>query len=379
MKIGIDVKNLHAGAAGIGRYTRCLLHAMLPLAAAEAPELRFFLISGPQVTRGALESLGGGAEEWRSAVRSSVLRGLGPVPHAIRSLGLDVFHGLDHAGLPVRTYRAKGVVTLHDLLPISRPEFFTLKHRLVVRALLPAAVRRAHVVIVPTRAVRAAAVARLRLREAAVVVVPEGCEPRFRPEPDPAAEARVRERYRLPERYLLTVGTLEPRKNHAALLEAYARLGERLAPQRPPALVVAGMPGWGAGPIFRRIETHPLRESIHRLGFVEDQDLPHLYRGATAFAFPSHDEGFGLPVLEAMASGVPVVASTAPALAEVSGKAAVLVGAEEAEALAEALALLLCDEGERTARIEAGLARAREFTWERTARRTLEVYRSLLS
>jgi glycosyltransferase involved in cell wall biosynthesis len=208
-----------------------------------------------------------------------------------------------------------------------------------------------------------------------VHVVHEAAAPHFAPPPT-AEIARIRARYGLDGRYVLFVGLLEPKKNLAGLVEAVARC--RAGGGWGAAhLAVAGDSGWGDD-LAAAVSRLGLAETVRFLGAVADGDLPALYAGADVFVFPSLWEGFGLPVLEAMAAGAPVVASRRGALPEVAGDAALLVE-PEAAALADALGRVLGDARLRERLREAGLARARGFSWERAAAETLAVYRAALA
>lgn len=367
MRIGIEGKVLSPAAAGIGRYCLNLLRSLAALGAADA---EFVLFTGPQTARDLAAELAEHWREQRSPLRSSVLRSLITLPRGIRRHGLDVFHGLDHVGLPWFGGRGRCVVTVHDIMPLEHPEWFRLRHRWVVRLALRRVLRRAEAIIVPSDCVRRDIVRRGLAGEARIVVIPEGCERRFNAVPDPNAMERVAGKYRLPKRYVLFVGTLDPRKNLARLLGALARVEESGL-----SLVVAGAPGWRADEIQARANGLGLAERVRFTGFVDEQDLPQLYRGAQLFAFPSLYEGFGLPLLEAMACGVPVVASNVSAMPEVAGDAALLVDPRSEEQLAEAISRVAVDDALRGRMRERGARRAAEFTWEQAARRTMEIYR----
>ncbi len=185
-------------------------------------------------------------------------------------------------------------------------------------------------------------------------------------------------RYGLPPRYVLAVGTLEPRKNLTTLLAAFARLRRNGEVDADLRLVLAGARGWLEEPIFATVRSLGLEDAVRFTGFVDDDDLPAVYSGAALFVFPSLHEGFGLPLLEAMACGVPVVTSNVSSMPEVAGDAATLVDPRDGEGLAAAIGRLLRDEALRDRLREAGIARARQFSWEATARRTLDAYASLL-
>ena len=378
MRIGLDGKILTLRAGGTGRYAINLTRAMLAEAAAHRPDIEFVVLTGPQTSREVMEEFRGRCEECFLGAKSSVIRSLTLVPAALRRLRVDVFHGMDHVGIPLVGRSGKYVVTVHDVIPLILPETFTPRHRLVVRLALARVRRKADLVVVPSHAVKRDVVRRVGLPENRVVVTHEGCEPRFRPVRSAAARRDVAARYGLPPRYVLAVGTLEPRKNLTTLLEAFARLrldGEVDADLR---LVLAGARGWLDEPIFATVRSLGLEDAVRFTGFVDDADLPAVYSGAALFVFPSLHEGFGLPLLEAMACGVPVVTSNISSMPEVAGDAAVLVDPRDTDGLAAAIARLLRDEALRDRLREAGIARARQFSWEATARRTLDAYASVV-
>ena len=378
MRIGLDGKILTLRAGGTGRYAISLTRAMLAEAAARRPDLEFVVLTGPQTSREVMEEFRGRCEEHFLSAKSSVIRSLTLVPAALRRLRVDVFHGMDHVGIPLVGRSGKYVVTVHDVIPLILPETFTPRHRLVVRLALARVRRKADLVVVPSHAVKRDVVRRVGLPEDRVVVTHEGCEPRFRPVRSEGALRDVAARYGLPPRYVLAVGTLEPRKNLTTLLEAFARLRRDGAVDADLRLVLAGARGWLDEPIFATVRSLGLEDAVRFTGFVDDDDLPAVYSGAALFVFPSLHEGFGLPLLEAMACGVPVVTSNVSSMPEVAGDAATLVDPRDGEGLAAAIARSLRDAPLRGRLREAGIARARQFSWEATARRTLDAYASLV-
>ena len=378
MRIGLDGKILTLRAGGTGRYAISLTRAMLAEAAARRPDLEFVVLTGPQTSREVMEEFRGRCEEHFLSAKSSVIRSLTLVPAALRRLRVDVFHGMDHVGIPLVGRSGKYVVTVHDVIPLILPETFTPRHRLVVRLALARVRRKADLVVVPSHAVKRDVVRRVGLPGDRVVVTHEGCEPRFRPVRSEGALRDVAARYGLPPRYVLAVGTLEPRKNLTTLLEAFARLRRDGAVDADLRLVLAGARGWLDEPIFATVRSLGLEDAVRFTGFVDDDDLPAVYSGAALFVFPSLHEGFGLPLLEAMACGVPVVTSNVSSMPEVAGDAATLVDPRDGEGLAAAIARSLRDAALRDRLREAGIARARQFSWEATARRTLDAYASLV-
>lgn len=247
-------------------------------------------------------------------------------------------------------------VTVHDTVPWSHPHTLTARGVRWHKAMIGRALRTADAVVVPTRSV-ATELAELVPVGARVLVIPHGVTPAFASATDPAARSLD-----LPDRYVLAVGTVEPRKGLDVLVDAMARLHRTVAPA--PALLLVGQPGWGGLDPRGLAERHGLAaESVRVLGKVPDADLATIMRRATVLAVPSLAEGFGLPLLEGMAAGVPVVHSDAPALVEVAGGAGIAVPRGDADALATALRTLLADPAWADRLVAAGRARAAEFSW----------------
>ena len=286
----------------------------------------------------------------------------------VREQALDVVHYPNQFGGPFLPAAIKRVATLHDLTPLLFPEHHPRTRVLAYRLLLRRSLRRATHVIVDAASTRTDLVARRLAAADAVTVVPLAASAAFRPAPPHTDLAR---RYDLPRRFVLSVGVLEPRKNYARLVAAVQRLrdaGEDIG------LVIAGRDGWHWENPLDAPAHADLRPHARLLRNLPEADLPALYRHATAFAYPSLYEGFGLPLLEAMASGVPVVTSNVSSMPEVVGDAALLVDPTDPAALTTALQRVLRDPALHTRLRTAGLQRAAEFSWERTARETLAVY-----
>jgi len=240
--------------------------------------------------------------------------------------------------------------------------------------MMPHFVRAAGAVIAVSESTRRDLLAHLKVEPERVYVVYGGVAERFRPA-SLAKIQEVRARYHLPERFILTVGTIEPRKNYLRLLEAYRRLLDQGYNE---GLVIVGKLGWRYKTFFQRLRELNLEQSVTLLGFVADDDLPALYSAAEIFVYPSLYEGFGLPPLEAMACGIPVVASNTSSLPEVVGDAGLLVSPYETAALAAALKKLLDDASLRAALRARGFRQAAKFRWETAARCTLEVYKEVI-
>jgi glycosyltransferase involved in cell wall biosynthesis len=263
------------------------------------------------------------------------------------------------------------VLTVYDLVALTHPELAKKSNVLHYRWRLPRSARAAARIIVPLERVARQVVERLGVERERVRVVPLGVDARLKP-PSLDARARVRARHHLNRPYILSVGNIEPKKNLPMLLRAFASLKRNGLPHE---LVIVGKRGWKCRDVLRLPAELDIEADVRFLGYVEDDDLAGLYGGAELFAFPSLVEGFGLPPLEAMACGTPVVASDAEALVESTGDAAEHVPALDPEALANAMRRVLSDAALRERLRAAGLARAARFTWPRAAELTRAVYR----
>lgn len=269
------------------------------------------------------------------------------------------------------------VVTLHDLSHMHYPQFHPRERIVYLDHYLPRTLQQATCLITVSEFVRQEIITLLGVQAERIVTVHNGVDPAFCPYSDLSLPP-ILNRYSLqPGGYLLVVATLEPRKNLLRLVEAYGRLPTSLRQQHP--LVIVGARGWLTEELERRLEPLERSGQIKRLGYIPQDDLPLIYAGAHAFAFPSLYEGFGLPVLEALASGIPVLTSNRSSLPEVAGDAALLIDPEDVEALTAGLERLLTDEEWRAQAVERGLRQARLFSWERCIEETVAVYRRALA
>jgi len=289
------------------------------------------------------------------------------LPWVARNVGLDLLHSL--AFVSPLAAPCPAVVTVYDLSFLRHPEKFRASNSLYLRIFTRLSCRQARQVMAISRSTRNDVIAAYGLAPARVTVVYPGCEPQFQPLPHAVVEA-FRERLGLPGRFVLYLGTLEPRKNVGLLVRAFARA------RRPGVkLVLAGAPGWHVAETYRAIEEAGLAGDVVMPGYIKAQEKVLWYNAADVFAYPSAYEGFGLPVLEALACGTPVVTSDSAALPEVAGDAACLVPAGDEAALAAALTTLLDDDSRRMALAARGPAQAAKFSWSVAAERVAEVYR----
>lgn len=356
-------------SAGIHTYCRQLL-THLP---AVEPEARFHIYGGR-----ACDNAGEHVQQYGApfSLQRPPLRILWEqfaLPVLVARRAPDLLHGFAYA-LP-RLSGRPGVVTVHDLSFLRFPEAFPASQRLYLRWMTAASCRRAKRVIAVSQATAADLNVLLGVSPAKIAVIYNGVDARFRPYPLAAVE-EMRQRQGWPTSFILMLGTLEPRKNHLVLLQAYARYRHLAA--HPLPLLIGGGKGWFYEIIFAQVETLDLAAHVHFLDFVPAEHLPWLYNAADLFVYPSRYEGFGLPVAEAMACGLPTITTTASSLPEVAGEAALTLDPDDSEALAHSMHAVLQHPDRRAAMREAGLAQARRFRWPDTATATARVYASVL-
>jgi len=372
--IVIDYTAAVRQVGGIGRYTRGLVHA---LAAMDVTDHYVLLVMGngadPEIRTPAFRLCCAPLAERHTNILWHRL-GL-PIPKVEWFTGpSDIFHSPNFVLPPAS---ARTVLTVHDLSFLRVPECAEPSLRSYLSRVVPRSVARADRVLADSHNTKADVVELLRTPEEKVDVVPAGVEDRFRPIADKAQLEAVRRKYDLGTRpFILSVGTLEPRKNFSGLMEGYALL--RQGNRFPHRLVIAGKKGWLYEGIFDAARRLKLGDDVHFVGFVADEDLPALYNLADLFAFPTLYEGFGLPALEAMACGTPVVTAGNSSMPELVGDAALLIEATDTEGLAQAMGQVLADSELRTTLVARGLARARLFSWSQAAHKLLQAYEHVL-
>ncbi len=372
-RIYIDVSAAVHAKAGIGRYAASLARA---LAASQPGRFALFYNRGtatePPEGLEALpaRTVRAGYKPWRMAVWLGHLAGLGfnrLVP------GAELFHATEHLLPPLRGVPT--VLTVHDMIFKLFPEHQKRLNYWYLNATMPLYCRRADAVVTVSESSKRDILTYYRLDPAKVTVIYEAASAEFVPAL-PACLEEVRRRHGLPEQFLIHVGTIEPRKNLTRLIEALRRLRDGGLPI--PLLVVGGR-GWLYDELFRRLEELEMGDVVRFSGYVPSADLPILYSAATAAVTPSVYEGFGLPLLEAMACGTPVVCSNASSLPELGGQAAHYFDPYDLEEMAGAIRAVWTDPELQAEMRQRGLAQAARFSWQRAAEETSAVYEQILS
>jgi len=370
----LDARSVTGHFPGIGRYVVSLAQAMIPLLSGDE---RLVLLRDPtQPSRWNLTTLAGERVQVVDTPLSPfTLRQQWAIPRILRRLGADLYHSPYYL-MPYRPGMPT-VLTMYDLIPLLFPQHVSCTARLLFRWMTALALHAASQVIVISQATRRDLLTSYHFPPQKVTAIPLAADSAFHPQPTAEVE-RVRRKYGFPENYLLYLGINKPHKNLVRLIEAWSLVIGSLGFDHW-SLVIAGYWDSRYPESQRRAEALGLDDTICFLGPVPEADLPALYSGATLFVFPSLYEGFGLPVLEAMACGTPVVCSNTSSLPEIVGEAALTFDPVDVTAMAAKIEEVLHNEALRDEMREKGLRQAAKFSWERTAKETLEVYREVTS
>lgn len=364
MDIGIDARMAYYTEAGIGQYIRRLVQG---LAQIESPE-RFVLFQSRKDAAVMANSRRFQRHNLWTPSHHRLEQWILPIEIALTNI--DLLHSPDF--IPPFWRHTRSVITIHDLHFLRYPHFLT-EDAARYYSQIDEAVRRTDHIIAVSESTREDTINLLGVQADRVTVIYEAADPAFRPIDDPKRLAQLREKYGLPETFVLFVSTIEPRKNIPTLLRAQRLLLDRHGPLAP--LVIVGKRGWLFEEVFSLVNELDLEQKVFFLGRVPQDDLVLLYNAATVHAHPAFYEGFGLPPLEAMTVGTPTVVSDVSSLPEVVGDAGWLVPPKDVEGWATAIGRLLADEDLRAEYRQRGFKQASKFSVERMAAETLAVYR----
>ncbi len=376
-RIAIDYTPAYEQGGGIGRYVRELVTALARHD--HDTDYRLFVTGARKET---LPPAPGPNFMWRPTALSPKWfarvwhRARVPLPVETFTGRVNLYHATDFV-LPPTLPGTRTLLTVHDLSFVRVPQTASPSLKRYLDVVVPRSVARADHVLADSQATKDDLIALYGVPESKVTVLLSGVDPRFQRDSDASAQLPVlRAKYHIAERpYIFSVGTVQPRKNYPRLIRALANLRTEGIDI---GLVIAGGRGWLDDPIYSTIRGNGLAQYVHLIGFADDDDLPALYNNATAFAFPSLYEGFGLPILEAFGCGTPVVTSNVSSLPEVAGDSALMVDPDDADALTDALRRVLEDTTLRERLILGGLARVREFSWDQAAQNLKNIYSSLV-
>jgi glycosyltransferase involved in cell wall biosynthesis len=366
MKIGLMLRHLRTQPGGIGTYTASLVPRLLELDRTND----YFLLYRDEACRGSYSAYPN-VTEIVIPGSSKLAWDQVAVPKAASQYGLDLVFN-PKLSIPLCA-KCRTVFVLHGADWFVFPQNYEPLDRLYHCVVAPIYVRRADAVISVSEDATRRILESLRMKREKIATIHSAVGERFRPIHDPERLAAVRKKYDLPERFLLYVGQIYPMKNVGGIIKAYARLREVI----PHKLVIVGRPTRRSKSELALIDRYGLRGDVMVTGYVPDAEIPVFYNLAELFVFPSLYEGFGLPLLEAMACGCPIVTSAGGATEEVAGDAARLVNPRDPASIAEGIDDLLHDPAARSELVERGLQRAQRFTWERCAREVLQVLHSV--
>ncbi len=376
MRIGIDVTSAITQGGGIGRYTRELVQALIELD--NSNEYRLFSAKQPPIlpvpdpipAAPHVKYFPAHIDErwlYRLWYRLRL-----PLPVQIFTGQLDLFHSPDFV-LPPVNGRIPTLLTVHDLSFVHSPETFPEKLVAYLNRVVPWSVKRATHILADSLATKRDLITIWQVPSEKISVLYCGVNERFQPITDEAELTAVRQKYDLGKNpYLLCVGTVQPRKNYQMLIRAFRPVADQFSHN----LIIAGGKGWLYDEMLSEVERQGLNGRVRFIGFVDDADLPALYSGADLVVMPSLYEGFGLPLLEAMACGVPTISSNVSSLPEVVGETAVQLPPKDEPMWTQSIINLLDDRGQRNQLVMMGQQRVKEFTWQKAARQLSEIYAS---
>jgi glycosyltransferase involved in cell wall biosynthesis len=378
MRIAIDYTAAIRQGAGIGNYVRSLVDAML---AQDSTNQYTLLTSGHPTREHAFPKASNVRGRsifipdrylnvlwyrWRLPVHATIFTGL-----------VDIYHGPDFV-LPPINGKVRKIVTVHDLAFLEHPEYAVPQLAAYLKKVVPEAVAAADVIAAVSHATRQTLIEYFHTPPEKITIIPNGIRSYFRRITDPILLSATRHKFGLKHPLVLGVGTLEPRKNHLGLIKAFHKAQSAAEKkQRPAMLALAGGPGWLYDETQRLIAKLKLENKVRFLGRVSELELITLYSMADVFVFPSFYEGFGVPPIEAMACGAPVITSNTSSLPEVAGDAALLIDPHNTGEIARAMLRVLENEQLRDELRQKGYARAQHFTWPKSASKMLSVYQQL--
>lgn len=367
MRIGVDARPLRENqTSGIPRYVQCLLSRLSKIDKKNEYILyahkEFQFREAPQLVKkyGALTRYG---SVWMQA----------ELPFWLKRDGIDMFWGTQHVLPLAMDNKIKSVLTVHDLVHYVFPETMKPMNLFINKLLIPPSIKKTNAIMADSSWTLLDVKKYLNPPAKIMEVVHLGVGESFYPRDADEAREKIRKKFNLPMPFILTLGTFEPRKNIRSIFKALSLIYEKI----PHHFAIVGQKGWKNKDVIRQMSASQFADRIHFLGYVSDEDIPDIYAAADMFIFPSLYEGFGFPLLEAMACGVPVIASNVSSIPEVVGQAAHLIDPLNPNEIAAAIIRVGSDQTYRSGLIQKGIEQAAQFRWDKTAQMTLDIFNQL--
>lgn len=376
MKIGLDIRSLLAPKTGVGYYTYHLANSLLKLDEVNEYHLFYFNFLRRKNSLN-FKQKNAFIKEIKAVpgrVCNQIWRYFDFPKIDLFTKEMDVFHFPNFTITPLK--KGKVILTVHDLSFVKYPQFTEPKNLKFLKKLFIKSINRADLILTVSEFTKNELQDVFNIKDEKIAVVYNGVEDIFKNKIDAAALKKVKLKYSLPEKYIFHVGMLEPRKNITSLIKAY-HLSRGRHKDFPYKLVIVGRKGWHYEQIFATVKNLDLQKEVIFTGYVEHNDLPLLYQGGDLLVYPSIYEGFGLPVLEAMASGIPVICSAKSSLPEVAGEAALLCSGNTPEDISLKIEEVLNSEQLPKEMAAQGIRQAEKFSWEKSAQKVLALYKQL--
>jgi len=374
MKIAIDVRTVLPNRSGVGNYVLNLIQNLRqvdpePIYYFLAQKKNLFLLGNLAREQNPLLTIFSHENHPLSDFWEHFI-----LPVRLKRMGINVFHG-PASLIPFRKDHCGLIVTIHDLVAFLFPETIPLKYGAYMRYLLRQAVKKADKIIAVSHHTKKDLIQILKVPSEKIVVIHEAPSPIFCPYDKKEAQARLKQQYGITKKFIYHLGNIEPRKNLIVLLEAFTRVCQDLGNEYQ--LVVSGQRGWLTRSLSHFLKNYPAQDQVLFTGYVPIEDIPLFMNSAEAFVFPSLYEGFGLPVLEAMSCGTPIISSNRSSIPEIVGSAGILIDPTDIQELADRIIGLLRNPGEKMRLSQLGKEQSARFSWNEAARKTLDVYRSV--
>lgn len=361
MRIGIDLSALSNTVAGIGNYCIQLVKGIYAL----DEENEYFLFAPTDIDVPVELN-----DKWHFINYGSTIKYMTALPGILKKNKIDIFVGTRHY-LPPFNSNIKYLAIVHDLIPLYMPELFEKGHLLRFKFFTKLCAKKADHIIAISKATKEDVMKYMKIPESRISMIYQGADKRFTNEKDEKRIKEVMEKYNITKNYVLCLSTVEPRKNMLRTIKAFHQL--LIKGFSDYQLVLVGGKGWNNGEIYEYVQKQALQDNVIFTGYASDDEIKHIYANATVFAYPSLCEGFGIPIIEAMQSGTPVITSNVSCMPEVAGDACELVNPYSITDIEHAMEKIITNEALRNKMREAGFKRAPLFSWDKCAKEVWNV------